>query len=421
LTASRPRVLAVLPGFFPSTIIGVAKPLLRLHRQQQITLDLTLQFLAAKRAVAQADVVVMCHSIDPRYGCILDWARELGRPLIYEIDDNLLNVPADIPGLDYLREPARREQLITCLRQAAVVRVYSPALKVVLDAYNSNVVVVSGPLDWSLVPAPAPPREDGRIRIVYATSRQRDRVGDLLVGPLTRILDSCPQVELTVWGPHIEALAGHPRVRTLAFVRDYDKFFVRFAQERFDIGLAPLPDDAFHRCKSNNKFREYAACGVAGIYSNMPVYNTTVQDGLTGLLAPNTEDAWTAAIERLVADAGLRHMIAARAAGHARVSYSETVTDAEWMASIAAAQSRFVDSQVKAAAPTDSIHSPDGAALFRHAGHLATQGVRIVRETGLAEAGRRAWTHLHGFSQLIAWRLSAWRAQHTTGGPSGPS
>ena len=37
---------------------------------------------------------------------------------------------------------------------------------------------------------------------------------------------------------------------------------------------------------------QYGACGVAGVYSDMPVYNTSVQDGLTGLLAANNEAAW---------------------------------------------------------------------------------------------------------------------------------
>lgn len=426
MSEARPRVLAVLPGFFPSTIIGVAKPLLRLHLQQQISLDLTLQFLATKRAVAQADVVVMCHTIDPHYGRILEWARELGRPLIYEIDDNLLNVPAEIPGLDYLREPARREQLIACLRQADVVRVYSPALKATLDAYNRNVVVVSGPLDWSLMPEPAPPRDDGRIRIVYATSRLEDRIGRILSDPLRQILDAHPEVELTIWGPRHDALASHPRVRSLPLIRDYDKFFERFARERFDIGLAPLPDDEFHRCKSNNKFREYAACGVAGVYSDMPVYNTCVAAGETGLLVANSDAAWVAGIDRLVRDHELRARIAKNARAYADSHFHQRVTDREWMAQIAPLAARRAERPAlshKASSGADAGARPFVTALrvLNHAVRLGAKAGPVLRREGIGSIVRRARVHLAGFGQLMAWEMHRRRLQNRVESARGQS
>ena len=411
MSTARPRVLAILPALFPSTVIGVAKPLLRLHQDQRIDLDLTLQFLATRKAVARTDVVVMCHTIDPQHAQILEWIRDLGRPLIYEIDDNLLHIPSEIPGLDYLREPARRAALIACLRQADLVRAYAPALRQVLSEYNPKVELVSGPLDWSLMPASVPNRDGAKVRLVYATSRMQDRIGQMLIEPLRQVLDAHPQAELTVWGPRHPELSRHPQVRSLPLIRDYDTFFARFAAEQFDIGLAPLPDDGFHRCKSNNKFREYAACGMAGVYSDMPVYNTFVTDGQTGLLAANTPAAWVAAIERLLDEPGLREAIGQRARAYAEGHFNERATDDQWMAQIGPLAAARPNT---AAVGTPTLAPRPLATAFgvaRYAGRLSTKVGPVLRAHGVRSMMHRVKNHVAGFGQVMAWEISRWRLQ----------
>jgi glycosyltransferase involved in cell wall biosynthesis len=390
----RPRVLAIVPSFYPSTIVGVVKPLQRLHQLGRIDLDITVQYLARRRAIAGAEVVVMCGEALPPAARILRWVAELGRKLVFELDDNRLQVPADEPGLQYARHPAQQQLIIDCIRMADVVRVYSPHLQQLLRPYSSNVMLVDGPLDWQLVDTRVPPPRS-TIKIVYATSRLQDRVGARLIEPLRGVLSRYPQAELTIWGGTLNELAIHPQVHHRPFQRNYDQFFKQFSGEHFDIGLAPLPDEDFHRGKSNNKFREYAACGIAGVYSDMPVYNTCVVDGDTGLLVRDDPEEWFTAISRLVEDASLRRQVGERARAFARRHYNDAVTGQAWMTALSAA--RPLASRPALAHAGDTTAPPSGGLLSKVAASVIDQGPGATL--------RRLGDHAASIAQILSWRL----------------
>src|SRR5581483_560847 len=338
-------------------------------------------------------VLVLSHTINPAHAWMLDCAQAAGTPLIYDIDENLLEPPDDIPGLEFHRDPARQATVRRALTQAVLVRTYAPALQRYLCRFNEHVVRTDGPVDWRLVPE-AVQRDHQRVRVVYATSRTtEDTIGAMVVEPLRRLLDAEPTVDLTVWGPQFGDLAGHPRVRFRPFVRDYDRYFQEFARAGFDIGVAPMPDEVFYQSKTATKFREYAACRIAGVYADVEMYRDCVADGETGLLVSASPDAWLHAIRRLVADVGLRQRIQSAAYAYARTRYSAERIDGDWLDHITYARERRK-------APTRASTPP--AARTSAIGRVGA----LIRSGGMKAALGRAAAQLNGIWQLLAWEMA---------------
>jgi glycosyltransferase involved in cell wall biosynthesis len=73
----------------------------------------------------------------------------------------------------------------------------------------------------------------------------------------------------------------------------------------FDIGLAPIVDNVFNRCKSELKIIEYGAVGIPVIASPVAPYLRYVEHGVTGFIAKKRKD-WYAHLKTLLEDAELR-------------------------------------------------------------------------------------------------------------------
>lgn len=327
-----PKILAILPGVMPSTLIYIVKPFLRLQAEGQIRLRVALEAYLNSNAVAWADLIVFCRNVEPRYSYILDLVRSLGIPYIYDIDDNLFEVPDQVSDGDYYRAPERLALLTEYLRHASLVRVYSKVLKERFLPLNVNTIQVRPTLDWSLISPPRQKKASERVKIVYATSRRDDYLFPIFTDALQKILQDYPErVEMHFWGFQPAELQNTPNVYSHKFEWNYDQFMRRFSGAGFDIGLAPMLDDSFHRAKTNTKFREYGACGIAGIYSRAALYTECVNDGETGLLVENNPSAWRSALQTLIEDVDLRDKIRRSAREQVRQLYSQDQFQQEWL------------------------------------------------------------------------------------------
>lgn len=215
------------------------------------------------------------------------------------------------------------------LRYASLVRVYSEPLRQRVLAINDKVVKVVPPVDFRHIRPRRASR--GKIKIVYPTSRANDELFSIFLPALEKILnDYDGKIEAYFLGFTPPTLRKHARVHSVPMIWDYPTYLQRFSSAGYDIGLAPLLDDIFHRSKTNNKFREYGACQIAGIYSDVDVYSSCVSQMETGILVPNTTEAWYNAIKLLIEDRALQKKIQLSAYQFVKEHYSQQKFVQEW-------------------------------------------------------------------------------------------
>jgi glycosyltransferase involved in cell wall biosynthesis len=98
--------------------------------------------------------------------------------------------------------------------------------------------------------------------------------------------------------------------------------FVEYPQlvSLFDIGIAPIQETQFNRCKSELKLLEYGAWGIPAVASDAAPYQrfaanapSARQDGPGGVLLARAEKHWRKNLQRLVDDPGLRSEVGAMA------------------------------------------------------------------------------------------------------------
>jgi glycosyltransferase involved in cell wall biosynthesis len=167
----------------------------------------------------------------------------------------------------------------------------------------------------------------------FLGSHFKDEEFVTVVPAIERLLDEGRPLRFEFFGFLPAALSGRPAVSHVPWISSYLDFRRRLAELRWDVGLAPLRDLEFHRAKTNVKYREYGAAGIAGIYSNAAAYRDTVRDGVTGLLVPHEDGgAWYEAMLRLGGDAGLRAAIRRAAFEDVTTNYREQ----DYVAAVAA-------------------------------------------------------------------------------------
>lgn len=186
-----------------------------------------------------------------------------------------------------------------------------------------------------------------KITIGWAGSRSHYDDLKMVMPALKYILNKNKNVELELCGgveeEKVEWLFGDTsqeyldRVILTPGTGGYDTYPAFLANKGWDIGIAPLIDDEFNRCKSHIKWMEYAMYKVPCVASKVyPYYKDiqgkkVIQHAKTGFLAKGKED-WIKYLQLLIDNENLRRKIGENAYNYVKENWQwdKTRLEAIW-------------------------------------------------------------------------------------------
>lgn len=337
------NVLVFTENINATYYIGFDIPLRRMHGRGEINLAAVSQkHVHASGAGCwegwaesfRPDVVFMTRYAQQDGRDIREFFRRRGTPVIYHIDDDLLDIPESLGA-----EIQKRQG------QASVVEIRhhlieSADLVYVSTAYLANVLRKRFPkqkffhgiyapyMGDEIAKLPVVPARDQLGPIVgYMGSKGHQHDLEIAVPALERLLVRRPALSFEVFGtikmPAALQRFGN-RVRSHTVQKSYTEFLATLAGLGWSIGLAPLVDAPFNRCKAPTKFVEYTAAGIPVIASDISVYRDVIPEN-GGMSA--SDDCWEVAIDSWLDDSVARNSALAMARAHCSEKFDLAVLE----------------------------------------------------------------------------------------------
>lgn len=268
-----------------------------------------------QKTLQWADTVILGR-LDNAYELALTKRLKIaGKQLLYILDDDLLNVPPECSSSAYYGQTEIQDCIREIISLSDGLISPSPLLAQKYGRFGQKRFWIEEP---AIEPAAFSPHGGFPVRIGFAGSV--DRTGDLqkILGAALCWLheEYGERLQFTFFGA-IPDFAKELNAISIPYQNSYISYRRELNRQAWDIGLAPMPDTSFHACKHYNKYCEYAAAGIVGVFSNVPPYTRIAQRYTGAILCGNTAENWYKELKALIDNPQKREALRMEAAENA--------------------------------------------------------------------------------------------------------
>lgn len=267
---------------------------------------------------------------------LIDYCKLYDIKIIYEIDDDLLNIDESHPEYEYYLKSSEIIKFI--LENSNAVTVSTENLKEKLNSYNNNIFVIKNTLVpiWNEGAIFSHNKSNSNIlKIGYMGTITHENDIKIIEKSIENVIDYFKKknitVEFEVIGGTSKKLVSAKQINVPANSVVYPDF-IRWLKKIVDwnIAIAPLDNNNLNSSKSEIKYLEYTALGLPGIYSAVGSYKEVIEDGKNGIIVYNNEKSWTDNIIYLLENQRLQDKIRKNAKENVQKEYSMDVAVKYW-------------------------------------------------------------------------------------------
>ena len=266
---------------------------------EQTQLQEPQQFCQNLLITEKPNYVIFSRYALPHGRILLDTCKNHRIPTAYFIDDDLINIPDNLD--DEIQQRQGNEQVILerkyLLENVDLVYTSTEFLSQHFAQYFPNQYFIYGTyptyLDFLLDRHQYQELKHRNHKFTFGYMGTKGHQKDLeMIAPvIAQVLTDYPEVKFETFGSislpnqlaiFSDQVFSHP-------VANCNNFLQYLYDLGWNLGLAPLENTDFNKCKSPGKYLEYTACGIPTIASDILVYNGLINQENGVLVAP---DQW---------------------------------------------------------------------------------------------------------------------------------